>query len=167
VESPRLQTERLEVLPLPPAAAAALPDDRGAAASAIGAALSPDWPAADLLDVLPMQARAGTDEARFGIWVIVERSTRTVVGDIGFLGAPSAEGSVEIGYSIVTDRRRRGYATEAARALVSWALEQPGVDAVLARCASDNEASIRTLERVGFSRSGAADGRLRWRLDPG
>src|SRR5258708_6060138 len=95
------------------AVARALLDDRVTANRVLGATLHPDWPQPDLLDVLPAQAAAELDEIRFGIWLIIERNTNTVVGDIGFMGPPSAEGSLEIGYSVIPDRRRRGYATEA------------------------------------------------------
>jgi RimJ/RimL family protein N-acetyltransferase len=160
----RLNTQRLELLALEPQAAAALPHDRVEAAATIRASLSPDWPADDLLDVLPMQAAASAEHAQYGIWVIVERATNTVIGDIGFLGPPGREHAVEIGYSVVPDRRRRGYAIEAAGALVQWALQQPGVDVVLARCDASNEPSIRTLERIGFSCTERHGEQLRWRL---
>jgi len=96
------------------------------------------------------------------VWVIVERESSTVVGDIGFFGPPDAAGVLEVGYSIVPDRRRRGYASEAASALVTWALDQPGVEAVVAACDANNAASILTLDRVGFRRTGEADGRVLW-----
>jgi ribosomal-protein-alanine N-acetyltransferase len=160
-----IRTARLELRPMPSAAADALPDDRGTAARLLGVALPPDWPLADLLDVLPLQAAAAAGEEHFGVWVIVERASRTVVGDIGFIGPPGEDGSVEIGYSVIPDRRGRGYATEAAGRLVDWALRQPGVDAVVAGCDRGNAPSIRVLERTGFVRSGETDGRLRWRLE--
>ena len=94
---------------------------------------------------------------------MIERESATVVGDIGFLGAPRADGSIEIGYSVIPDRRGRGYATEAARALVDWALRQPGVTTVVAGCDNSNVPSIRTLERLGFVRTGEAKGQIRWR----
>ena len=159
----RLQTERLDLLPLPAAAAGALLEDRETAARLLGGTLSPSWPHDDLLDVLPLQAAAGPDEERFGIWTLIERETGTVVGDIGFRGPPGADGTVEIGYCVIPDRRRRGFATEAARALIEWVLRQPGVHAVVAGCDRDNVASIRTLERLGFSRTGEANSELRWR----
>jgi ribosomal-protein-alanine N-acetyltransferase len=165
MSSLQLRTERLELFPLPREAAASLPGDREDAARIIGAKLSADWPAPDLLDVLPMQAATEQDQARYGVWVIVERDTATVIGDIGFLGPPGTDETVEIGYSIVPDRRRRGYATEAARELITWAGQQPGVGAVIAACDPDNQASIRTLERLGFARTGTAVERLRWRLE--
>jgi RimJ/RimL family protein N-acetyltransferase len=163
----RLVTERLELRPLPPRAAAAVPDDRERAARILGAPLGEEWPQPDLLDVLPRQAAASPETARFGIWVVIERAGGTVVGDAGFHGPPDESGSIELGYAVVPGRRRRGYATEAAAALVGWALAQPGVRVVVAGCARDNAASIRTLERIGFRRTGDAGGELRWRFDPG
>jgi ribosomal-protein-alanine N-acetyltransferase len=160
-----IRTPRLELRPLPSEAAGVLPDDREAAARLLGAALPPDWPQADLLDVLPLQAAAARGEERFGLWVIIERSSKTVVGDIGFMGPPDQDGSVEMGYSVIPDQRRRGYATEAARALVDWARRQPGVGSVVAICDNENVPSIRLLERIGFARSSEKDGQLRWRLE--
>ena len=160
-----LQTTRLELRPLPSAAARALPDDRETAARLLGAALSVDWPQPDLLDVLPMQAAAARSGERFGAWVIIERESSTVVGDIGFLGPPGSDGGVEIGYSVIPDRRGRGYASEAVRVLVAWALTQPGVGSVAARCDILNVPSIRVLERAGFVRSSVSQGQIRWRLE--
>jgi [ribosomal protein S5]-alanine N-acetyltransferase len=94
---------------------------------------------------------------------MVERETGSVVGDVGFIGPPDSSGLVEVGYSVIPGCRRRGYATEAARAIVEWALTERTVEIVVAGCAEDNAASIRTLERVGFRRTGHANGEIRWR----
>ena len=121
VPTPRLITERMELRPLPALAAAALPGDRQEAARILGATLPPEWPQPDLLDVLPLQAAASPEAECFGVWVMVERDSGSVVGDIGFIGPPDEAGSIEVGYSVIPDRRRRGYATEAAGAIVEWA----------------------------------------------
>jgi [ribosomal protein S5]-alanine N-acetyltransferase len=161
----RLTTGRLELRPLPAAAAEALLNDRAEASRMLGADVPPEWPQRDLLDLLPAQARASVDDERFGVWVMIDRETRSVVGDIGFLGPPDDARSVEVGYSVLPELRSRGYATEAARALVDWALQQPEVHVVVAGCEPGNLASIRTLERIGFERTGEAHGEIRWRLD--
>jgi RimJ/RimL family protein N-acetyltransferase len=148
--------------PLPAAAAAALPADRAIASRIIGATLADEWPQPDLLDVLPMQAAAGPDDEHFGIWLMIENGSNTVVGDIGFMGPP-IDGRVEIGFSVIQDRRRRGYASEAAGSLVDWALRQPTIDEVIARSDAANEASARTLAGAGFSRSSVRDGVVHWR----
>jgi RimJ/RimL family protein N-acetyltransferase len=156
-----LETDRLDLRPLPAAAAAALPDDRETAARILGAAIPGSWPQTDLLDVLPMQASAG-DAERYGIWVMIERATNGVVGDIGFLGPPS-EGVVEIGFSVVPERRRQGFASEATAAIVDWALQEPDVDAIVARCEGGNIASIGVLDAAGFVRTGELNDVLHWR----
>lgn len=160
-----LHTKRLELRPLPAGAAAVLPDDREAAAGLLDATLSVEWPQRDLLDVLPLQAAASPDDEPFGVWVIIERESATVVGDIGFMGPPGEDRTVEIGYSVVPDRRGRGYATEATRALVEWALGESHVGAIVAGCDKKNAPSIRILERIGFVRTGETNGQLRWRLE--
>lgn len=157
----RLHGARLELIPLPAAAAAALPDDRAAAAGATGSALSDAWPQVDLLDVLPMQAAAQPADEAFGIWLMIERETNTVVGDIGFMGVP-AGGAVEIGFSVIPDRRRRGYATEAAQCLVDWAFGDPDVREITAQSDPDNEASARVLRAAGFTRLGMVGSVFRW-----
>ena len=161
MNAPRVEGRRLDLKPLPAAAAAALQGDRETAARLVGATLPAAWPAPDLLDILPIQAAAGPADEGYGIWVMIERETNGVVGDIGFLGPP-ADGGVEVGFSVLPEQRRRGYATEAAALLVAWALSQPDVNRVVARCDADNEGSIATLERVGFTRTRQVDGVIDW-----
>jgi ribosomal-protein-alanine N-acetyltransferase len=155
----------MEVRPLPALAAAALPEDREEASRILAATLPACWPQPDLLEVLPLQASASPETECFGVWVMIERDTGSVVGDAGFMGPPDEAGSIEVGYSVIPERRRRGYATEAASAIVEWALSQPGVRVVVAGCDRDNAPSIRTLERLGFQRTGEANGQIRWRYD--
>lgn len=158
-----LLTDHLELKPLPARAAAALPEDRDAASRALGSRLSAEWPDPHLVGVLRRHARASLDAERFGVWVMIERCSASVVGDIGFRGPPGDSGTIEIGYSVTPSRRRRGYATEAASALARWAQSQPGVDVIVAGCDVNNVPSIRTLERAGFHRTGEANGEIRWR----
>ena len=158
----RLGSVHLELTPLPAAAAAALPDDRATATRLIGATLPDPWPQLDLLDVLPVQAAAEPADEPFGIWLMIERDSNTVVGDIGFMGPPDG-GVVEIGFSVIPDRRRRGYATEAARSLVDWAFSEPRIREVSARTEPENEASARVLAATGFGRVGDSRGVVRWR----
>ena len=155
-------SERLELRPLPALAAAALLENRERASAIIGASLPGEWPQSDLLPLLPRQAAASPQRVNFGVWMMIERSSETVIGDIGFFGPPDDSGAVEVGYSVIPARRRRGYASEAARALVDWALAQPGVQVVVAGCDRDNTPSIRTLERAGFRRTGETGGQIRW-----
>lgn len=58
----------------------------------------------------------------------------------------------EIGYSIVTDFRHRGLATESAAGLVDTAFSVGALDRIEARCTGDNQPSRGVLERLGFAR---------------
>jgi RimJ/RimL family protein N-acetyltransferase len=87
----------------------------------------------------------------FGQRQITERATGVVVGSIGLFWPPD-DGAVEFGYGIVPSRRGHGYATEAARALVAFALTAPGVRTVCAGVELSNPASVRVLEKAGLRR---------------
>lgn len=87
----------------------------------------------------------------YGHRLIVERTSGAVVGSISLLWPPT-QGSVELGYGVVPSRRGRGYAPEAARALVTAALALPEVTAVHADVDLSNPASVRVLEKAGLRR---------------
>jgi ribosomal-protein-alanine N-acetyltransferase len=157
------RSARLDLRPIAPRVAAALLADRELAAGLLGATLPPEWPQPDLLDLLPILAAADPEPSGFGAWAMVERASNMVVGDLGFLGPPE-DGLVEIGFSVLPDWRRRGYATEAVRTLLAWAVQQPSVREVVARSDADNIGSAGVLEGAGFSRTGEADGQLTWTL---
>jgi RimJ/RimL family protein N-acetyltransferase len=55
-----------------------------------------------------------------------------------------------IGYATYPDVEGRGFATEAAAALSSWALAQPGVARVCASLPPENEPAIRVAEKLGM-----------------
>ncbi|MEV4479612.1 GNAT family N-acetyltransferase [Micromonospora coxensis] len=87
----------------------------------------------------------------YGHRQIVERGTGAVVGSIGLMWPPT-DGAVEFGYGVVASRRGRGYATEAARAVVEFALTAPDVHTVHAQVELANPASVRVLEKAGLRR---------------
>ena len=60
----------------------------------------------------------------------------------------------EIGYAIARATWSQGYTTEAARAVVDWALSQPAVRRVWAYTDVDNVPSARVLEKTGMAREG-------------
>lgn len=164
---PMLTTERLELKPLPAHASVLLSEDRDAAGIILGATLPTTWPEPNLLGLLRLRPPTSVEAEPFGVWVMIERASRTVVGDIGFKGPPDDAGVIEMGYSVTADRRRRGYATEAARALAEWARCQTDVRLIVASCGSSNLPSIRTLERAGFNRVGEDDGEMKWSYGSG
>ncbi|MGA9575793.1 MAG: GNAT family N-acetyltransferase [Lysobacterales bacterium] len=78
-----------------------------------------------------------------------------LIGICGFKGRPDESGSVEIGYSILADYQRQGYATEAVARLVSWAFSHHNVSEVCAETFPHLIQSIQVLKKNGFEYTGA------------
>jgi [ribosomal protein S5]-alanine N-acetyltransferase len=85
--------------------------------------------------------------------LVVLRETGQYVGYINFHEAPAEEASVEIGYEIEPDHRRRGYAEEAAVAMIRWASER-GIQRIRASVRPDNEPSLAMVRKLGFTKTG-------------
>lgn len=76
------------------------------------------------------------------------------IGYINFHGPPNADGIAEIGYALLPAWRGRGFAVEATRAMLGWALGDPRVRTLRASVAPDNVASLRLIAKLGFVRTG-------------
>jgi RimJ/RimL family protein N-acetyltransferase len=112
-----------------------------------------DYPTEGDLVVAGIACEAGEhydETGDFGVYQVLLADTGEVVGGIGFIHPPES-GEVEVGYGLAESARGRGLATEALRAVTAWAAEH-GVVTVVAMTATDNVASQRVVERVGFSR---------------
>lgn len=127
-----------------------------------GATWAPGYPMEATLLSLAIQAgRSDPQHAVFGHFQIVLRDRNEVIGDIGFHGPPDELGEVTISYAVVPSERGNGYATEAVRALLDWALEQPDVRVVRAESDVGNLASHHVLASVGMQHTfDAADRRI-------
>ena len=88
----------------------------------------------------------------YAIWMI-ELKDGTHIGELCFKGLDS-DGIAEIGYGISEKYQNNGYATEAVKAVLEWALNHPNVTAVEAETDAENAASKRVLEKCGFIMNG-------------
>lgn len=99
---------------------------------------------------------AGRYRSPWGIFAILRAEDGVALGSIGFHGPPlpsgPSGGEVEVGYDLSRSARGAGWATDAVRLLVGWALEQPEVRTVLATTEPRNGPSQRVLARAGFER---------------
>lgn len=73
--------------------------------------------------------------------------------------------SIELGYFVVQASTGKGFATEAARAMLRYAFLHLQMNRVDLQCRADNEASQRVAERCGFRLEGCQ--RLRHRKKDG
>ena len=100
-----------------------------------------------------LRAAPGPDPWTLG-FAVVHRDDALAIGSAGFKGPPTEDGVVEIAYGIAPGYQRRGYATEAARALVAFALERVDVTAIRAHTLPENGASAHVLAHCGFQQMG-------------
>lgn len=86
-------------------------------------------------------------------FLIVREADARFVGACGFKNAPVA-GRVEVGYGVAPSARGTGAATAALRLLTALALES-GACEVLAEVLPGNAASIRVVQKAGFTEAGS------------
>jgi RimJ/RimL family protein N-acetyltransferase len=168
-----ITTDRLTLVPATLASAGAALDGNGALAAALGAVVPATWPP-DLLDQPAMQftrdrLAEAPDQAEWWLYFVLLTGggqTRTLIGTAGFKGPPSPDGTVEVGYGMVADHQRRGYASEAVRALVAHAFGRPAVRRVIAETLPDLTPSIGVLHKCGFTLTGQGSepGAIRFEL---
>lgn len=101
--------------------------------------------------------RAGTDLSL----QIVRDSDGALVGGIGLHHVSADPRSAELGYWIGRPFRRRGYATEAAAALVAFAFGRLGLHRVEGRVFPGNDRSSQVLRAIGFRHEGRLRGIVR------
>jgi RimJ/RimL family protein N-acetyltransferase len=81
---------------------------------------------------------------------IVERTSDAMVGDVGLNLRSIEHRTGEIGFILHPAHHGRGYATEAARALLDWGFREFGFHRIVGRTEARNLASARVLERLGM-----------------
>lgn len=112
------------------------------------------YPLDGTLVAVAMQAdlvKRGVDRGGFCHYQVLLRDEDLVIGDIGFHAPPDDLGEVSIGFGIVPAARRHGYAVEALRAVLDWALRQPEVRSIHADTDLVNLASQRVLAAAGMA----------------
>ncbi|MFM9368646.1 GNAT family N-acetyltransferase [Streptomyces sp. Da 82-17] len=100
------------------------------------------------------QMAADPAHARWMVRQAVVGDEGRVVGHAGFHGPPDDAGMVEIGYAVVPEFRRRGYARATLTELLRRAATEPEVTTVRASIAPDNAASLATIAGFGFAEIG-------------
>jgi [ribosomal protein S5]-alanine N-acetyltransferase len=124
-------------------------------------AVSPAW-------LAQLRASSGADPWVHG-FAVVHRQSGSVIGSVGFKGPPNEDAVVEIGYGIVPAFQGRGYATEAAEAVVAFAFDSGQVRLVRAHTLPTPNASTWLLAKCGFERTGEIedfeDDGLVWRWE--
>jgi ribosomal-protein-alanine N-acetyltransferase len=103
--------------------------------------------------VLMRTASGHWSDHGFGLLAVVERASGRVIGEAG-LQVLEAGPDVELGYTLSRAAWGRGYATEAARAVLRWAFAGLGLERVVAVADPAHAASLRVLDKLGMRRVG-------------
>lgn len=156
-----IPTKRLLLVPITAECAAAAPEERAPIARATGARVPESWPVEhydqEVLD-FTRDSLANDGATEWLLRFIVVREPEPVVAGMFGAMAPDAEGRIMIGYSVLPEMQRRGYASEALDAVIAWAFEKPDVRIVAGETYPHLIPSIRTMERCGFRFAGAGSG---------
>jgi RimJ/RimL family protein N-acetyltransferase len=126
----------------------------------LGAALPPDWPG-DQARWMRIRLDEITVNPAAQPWLlramVLREPDRRLVGHTGFHEPPGPEMTVEVGYTVLPEYRRRGYALEAVEALFDWAGREHGIQRFLASVGPWNEPSLGLVRKMGFVQTG-----VRW-----
>ena len=91
--------------------------------------------------------RCGSDE----FFAIELKEEQKVIGNV-YLGKREFHGK-ELGYVLNEHYHGKGYGSEAAKAVVTWAFQE-GVHRIYAECAPENTPSWKMMEKIGMKREG-------------
>jgi RimJ/RimL family protein N-acetyltransferase len=166
-------TERLELVSGTRKMVAAALEGNDALGASIGALVPPTWPPefldSDSLQFLLDRMPEGQPAPAWWLYFVILRDApggRMLIGSAGYKGPPSDDGTVEVGYGIVRDHHRQGYASEAVRGLLGRAFADPAVSRVIAETYPELVGSIGVLRRCGFRfiGDGSEPGVIRYEL---
>ncbi len=164
----KLETERLEITALTPEQLALWVQDLPALEKALDCSYQAEPVEGIFKEIVAGQAAiAAADPDNYlwhTFWFVVRKSDRCVVGSIDFKSPHNDAGEVEIGYGLGEAFEHCGYMTETVAAFCRWALQQSGVQRVIAETEKDNLPSHRVLTRCGFEKY-AEGATLWWRLN--
>ncbi|HEV2059035.1 MAG TPA: GNAT family N-acetyltransferase [Solirubrobacteraceae bacterium] len=94
------------------------------------------------------------DVSGFSFWPVIERESGLLVGEAGLFPLSPDGPDVALGYAFGARWWGRGYATEAARAVIAEAFGPLGMDRLVAITREANHGSRHVLEKLGFRMEG-------------
>ncbi len=100
--------------------------------------------------------------SRLGPLIIEEAASGRLAGECGVMPVPGAEADIELFYTLGKDFWGRGLATEAAQAVLAYAMSPKeddglGFDRLIGITYPDNLVSQRVLSKIGMRRVGLTD----------
>ncbi len=94
------------------------------------------------------------DHGGFSFWPVIERESGLLIGEAGLFPLSPDGPDVALGYAFGGGHWGRGYATEAARAVLAEAFGPLGMERLVAITREANAGSRHVLEKLGFELEG-------------
>jgi RimJ/RimL family protein N-acetyltransferase len=152
-------TDRLELIPVADLLDLLSEGRHEEAEHALGVTIPDGWPDAHDQRFFAYRARQLAADPEDRDWmpqlIVLHATGRPMIGHAGFHGKPGKNArddtdAVELGYMIFAEHRRRGYATEAVRALIQWAAADKAIRRFLASIGPQNAPSLALANTLGF-----------------
>src|SRR5450756_2304628 len=154
---PSIFTERLELVAITPESLRSELAADGRLAEILQCRVTPEWPLDDwephVFELLLKMFADHPDDIGWHRYVLLrgpENGERVLIGSTGGLRWPEDRRSPETGYAIAPEFRRKGYALEAAQAMIEWMKASGEADQIVAHTFPELAGSIRILECCGF-----------------
>jgi RimJ/RimL family protein N-acetyltransferase len=167
--SPAITTSRLDLIQISPAHVVAWRSGASEFQQRFGLSVADGLPDFyEGYETLLSKLTVPPDEWLLG-YQIALRDECKVIGGCGYKGPPDTDNAVEIAYIIAPDYRGRGFAREAAAALLRRGFESSSIKTVRAHTLPEENASTHILTRCGLRNIGEVidpeDGRVwRWEI---
>lgn len=84
----------------------------------------------------------------YGHWAVEEKASGHFIGRMGFFN-PAGWPGFEVGWTLARESWGRGYASEGARRMLSYAFTEMDRDHVISLIHPENRASIKVAEKMG------------------
>jgi RimJ/RimL family protein N-acetyltransferase len=95
----------------------------------------------------------GAAMSGFGWWLAFERSSGELVGQAALKSLPERPGEIEVGWQLMPEHRRKGYATEAARGLIEHGFTAMALAEIVAAIVPENAPSVAVARRLRMTKT--------------
>jgi RimJ/RimL family protein N-acetyltransferase len=165
-------TARLSLIAITPEMLLSEKNGDGRLGELIQCVIPENWPLTDwephVYDFLLKQLAEHPDQLGWPRYVgfVPPGGKRTLIGSVGAFTKAADPSVCEIGYGILAPYEDRGFATEAARALIEFVRANERIESVIAHTFPSLAGSIRVMQKCGmvFDGDGEEAGTIRYRL---
>jgi [ribosomal protein S5]-alanine N-acetyltransferase len=167
LEIDKLVTERLILIPFTIEICRKILDNDFSGLEILNLKKGKSWPDSDVIETLPRiinNLKKVNSPTGYESWMIIKKDTREVIGDLGFKGFNSEGENIDLGYGIIKEERRKGYATEAVTEIIKWAFSSKIVREITANCLTENINSMNLLFKFKFTQQSIENNKTYWSL---